>query len=182
MIAAEPDPIPNQNDPVWDLVIADMRARDRHGREFYGTPLQPWNGRNSLIDAYQEALDLVVYLRQALIDQTLLGEVRQLAEQIGEFGDRTFTQSTPQSVLAHLRREVDECQAASNPADRLKEKADVIILVHHLYWKLGIDPYSAHTVQAVRDKFAVLLKRKWGEPDAEGVVEHIEEATDGQSE
>lgn len=36
--------------------------RDALARE----PLQPHNGRNALIDAYQEALDLVVYLRQAL--------------------------------------------------------------------------------------------------------------------
>lgn len=51
---------------VWDLVIADMQARDRLGRERYGTPLQLFNGRDALVDAYQEALDLVVYLRQAI--------------------------------------------------------------------------------------------------------------------
>jgi hypothetical protein len=33
-------------------------------------PLQAHNGRNALIDAYQEALDLVVYLRQAIEEQT----------------------------------------------------------------------------------------------------------------
>lgn len=29
-------------------------------------PLQAHNGRDPLVDAYQEALDLVVYLRQAI--------------------------------------------------------------------------------------------------------------------
>jgi hypothetical protein len=49
-------------------VIEDMRDRDRDriGRRKYNTPLQAGNGRNALIDAYQEALDLCVYLRQAI--------------------------------------------------------------------------------------------------------------------
>ena len=52
--------------PIWDLVVEDMRERDREGRRKYGTPLQAENGRDALVDAYQEALDLVVYLRQAI--------------------------------------------------------------------------------------------------------------------
>ena len=51
---------------TWQLVIADMQDRDRIGREKYGTPLQPLNGRDSLVDAYQEALDLCVYLRNEI--------------------------------------------------------------------------------------------------------------------
>jgi hypothetical protein len=62
----EPDPIPNERPAVWDLVIADMRSRDAFGRNHYGTPLQAFNGRNPLVDAYQEALDQSVYLRQAI--------------------------------------------------------------------------------------------------------------------
>lgn len=38
----------------------------------YGTPLQANNGRNPLIDAYQEALDLCVYLRQEIEERSLL--------------------------------------------------------------------------------------------------------------
>lgn len=59
-------PTPNDKAAVWDLVIADMKARDQVGRERYGTPLQAFNGRDALVDAYQEALDLVVYLRQEI--------------------------------------------------------------------------------------------------------------------
>ena len=32
----------------------------------YGTPLQPDNGRDSLQDAYEEALDLCVYLKNEI--------------------------------------------------------------------------------------------------------------------
>jgi hypothetical protein len=65
-VADQPPPVPNERPAVWDLVIADMRERDAVGRHRYGTPLQAHNGRDALVDAYQEALDLVVYLRQAL--------------------------------------------------------------------------------------------------------------------
>jgi hypothetical protein len=65
-ITDQPPPVPNDRPAVWRLVIADMEARDRLGRERYGTPLQPHNGRDALLDAYQEALDLCVYLRQAI--------------------------------------------------------------------------------------------------------------------
>ena len=73
----EPAPIPNARPAVWSLVMADMQARDSEGRRKYGTPLQPFNGRDALVDAYQEALDLVVYLRQAIEERDA---VREAAE------------------------------------------------------------------------------------------------------
>jgi hypothetical protein len=52
--------------PIQDLVIEDIEARKKVGLERYGTLLQAHNGRDALMDAYQEALDLAVYLRQAI--------------------------------------------------------------------------------------------------------------------
>lgn len=65
----QPPPMPNDHPAVWDLVMQDMRDRDHVGRVRYGTPLQPHNGRDQLADAYQEALDLAVYLRSALYER-----------------------------------------------------------------------------------------------------------------
>lgn len=65
----QPDPVPNSLPAVWDLVIADMHRRDHVGRDRYATRLQPDNGRDALIDAYQEALDLAVYLRQVIYER-----------------------------------------------------------------------------------------------------------------
>lgn len=48
-----------------------MKNRDQMGRKKYGTPLQPNNGRDALQDAYEEALDLAVYLRQAIYERNL---------------------------------------------------------------------------------------------------------------
>lgn len=47
----------------------DLEARTRQGVRTYGTPLRAHNGRNALVDAYQEALDLAQYLRQWLMEQ-----------------------------------------------------------------------------------------------------------------
>lgn len=66
----EPAPIPNDRPAVWDLVIRDMQERDQTGEKKYGVRLQPHNGRDPLIDAYQEILDAAVYLRQAIYEAT----------------------------------------------------------------------------------------------------------------
>lgn len=63
--------VPNLSRPIWELVIEDIGVRDAVGRKKYGTPLQAGNGRDALVDAYQEALDLVVYLRQAIEEREL---------------------------------------------------------------------------------------------------------------
>lgn len=68
----QPAPAPNHRPPVWEAVIAEMHARDKLGRKRYGTPLQPFNGRDALRDAFEEALDLVVYLKQAMIERSSL--------------------------------------------------------------------------------------------------------------
>jgi len=44
----------------------DMLARDVEGRRKYGVAHQHDNGRDHLVDAYQEALDLCCYLRAEL--------------------------------------------------------------------------------------------------------------------
>jgi hypothetical protein len=51
------------------LVIEDMRERLRVGTERYGTGLQAFNGRDALRDAYEEALDLAAYLKQAIVER-----------------------------------------------------------------------------------------------------------------
>lgn len=65
----QPASIPNQEVCVWDLVQADMQERDEMGERKHKVRLQPFNGRDCLVDAYQEALDLVVYLRQAIYER-----------------------------------------------------------------------------------------------------------------
>lgn len=62
----QPPPVPNASVPIAELVLVDVRARRDLGLKRYSTYLQANNGRDALRDAYEEALDLVMYLRQAL--------------------------------------------------------------------------------------------------------------------
>ncbi len=67
--AKQPHPVPNSNVPIGEQVIEDMKARIVLGKARYGTPLQAFNGRDALWDAYEEALDLCMYLKQALVER-----------------------------------------------------------------------------------------------------------------
>lgn len=51
---------------ILDLVLADLSERAETGKKKYGTYLEANNGRDALWDAYQEALDLCMYLRQKI--------------------------------------------------------------------------------------------------------------------
>lgn len=66
-------PEKNDNKSVWELVMDDMKSRDDFGRKKYGTPLQANNGRDPLVDAYQEILDFAVYLRQEIEERKTRG-------------------------------------------------------------------------------------------------------------
>lgn len=51
---------------VDQRIADDIDARKQLGISRYGVALQAGNGRDPLVDAYQEALDLAVYIRQAV--------------------------------------------------------------------------------------------------------------------
>ena len=74
--APQPAPVTGDAGPeVWPALLAEvalspeLRAlceeRDAMGRAKYGTALRVNNGREPLVDALQETLDLAVYLQQA---------------------------------------------------------------------------------------------------------------------
>lgn len=54
---------------IQDSLIADIEKRKAVGVERYGTALQPFNGRDALRDAYEEAIDLATYLKQVLVER-----------------------------------------------------------------------------------------------------------------
>ena len=105
-IEDQPPPSPNDDVAVWDLVIVDMQARDRTGRERYGTPLQVDNGRDHLVDAYQEGLDFVVYVRAEIERRTIewnraLDAVTEALADIPAVQSPDGDQLIPQSRLLH---------------------------------------------------------------------------------
>lgn len=65
-MSEQPMPVPNDRPAIQRLVRLDLLEREQVGIERYGTSLQAHNGRDALRDAYEEALDLACYLRQAI--------------------------------------------------------------------------------------------------------------------
>ncbi len=61
--AIQPPPVSNDSRPIWEMVIEDMRERSEMGR------VQASSGMNGLRDAYEKALDLAVYLKQAIVER-----------------------------------------------------------------------------------------------------------------
>lgn len=68
--AVKQEPIPHgKGVNVQEEVIKDMRERMEFGKAKYGEYLTTFNGRDALKDAYQEVLDLAVYLKQKILEQ-----------------------------------------------------------------------------------------------------------------
>ena len=64
----QPKPTPGRLD-VGTYVFQDIEERIKAGEQKYGSRLQTHNGRDALWDAYQEAIDLVLYLRQVILER-----------------------------------------------------------------------------------------------------------------
>lgn len=65
----QPLPVKNNERDIQSRDISDIVARRKVGIERYGTALQPFNGRDALRDAYEEAMDLCMYLKQMLVER-----------------------------------------------------------------------------------------------------------------
>ena len=65
----QPSPVRNSYPEVYQLFTEDLETRYRIGMQRYGKALQPFNDRDALRDAYEEAIDLAFYLRQAIYER-----------------------------------------------------------------------------------------------------------------
>ena len=102
-----------------------------------------------------------------------------LQDETGTWGDATFPLSTARSVMAHLTDEIDELAvevdtfgATTEPTNRsalAEEAADCMLLLLHIAHKCGFDLETAARAKLERNRM-----RHWGEPDARGVVRHVE--------
>jgi len=69
-MTSQPSPTSSINSRiVLREVVKDLAKRAEHGKQTYGTLLKTHNGRDALIDAYEEALDLLMYLKQMLMER-----------------------------------------------------------------------------------------------------------------
>lgn len=119
--------------------------------------------------------------------------------EVGLWGNETFPASTKETKALHVFREAVELVVASRPqagretANALlrqlqgdltetfersygqgkvmtEEAADILVILLHLAHSC-----SFSLLAAARQKFGVNLTRRWGQPDAAGVTEHVRE-------
>lgn len=62
---------PDEERRLLQAIEEDLVRRTDLGVSRYGTPLQTFNGRDALLDAYEELLDATKYLKQYILEQNL---------------------------------------------------------------------------------------------------------------
>lgn len=95
---------------ILSQVYNDLKERDRKGIETYGRSLTTFNGRNSLQDAYEEVLDLAVYLKQKLEeDKHMLGKsISIINERLDNLGDTEIEKVLKMELIELKERLVNE--------------------------------------------------------------------------
>lgn len=93
-------------DPIFDLVIADLRKREAQGAETYGKArMEAHDGRDALQDLFEELLDAAVYAKKAIVERDALRESLRLAQAHVETCDDAWLDAesesagTPQWIL-----------------------------------------------------------------------------------
>jgi len=94
----------------------------------------------------------------------IAGDLKDIQAEVGSWAEKQFDQSTNSSICEHLRREVKELKSTFKPS----EAADCFLILLHFAHKNKFDILS----EALK-KHTVNKNRNWGEPDEDGVVEHI---------
>lgn len=84
---------------VMEFVRADVIQRMEIGKQRYGTPLQTFNGRDGLLDAFEEALDLAIYLRQVVLERA---EARKALDCIEVFVQDEYVRGLPEGKSVEL--------------------------------------------------------------------------------
>jgi|GEM_PF-1778987 len=151
--AAVSQPMPTQGrKPVLPEIIKDLYDRSDEGVRKYGTPLQADNGRDALLDAYQEGLDLVQYLKQVIMERENPGIVYSWPETI------YASRNSLGEQLDHILSEVDEITELGPPVSPLIHM-EIADLQHSIetFWRIlerqtNGEEYIAAVFQAVEDK------------------------------
>jgi len=94
-------------------------------------------------------------------------------KEITTWQKETFGEATALSKIAHLREDIEELaiDIASNGIDKRLEFSDCFIL---LFGAAASDGMTYEDIcNAIQEKFEINKVRKWGKPDANGVVNHI---------
>lgn len=106
---------------------------------------------------------------------------KQQFEAITKWQEETFGEATASSKVAHLHEEVSELYAElhslrtdkNRDKDTRMEFADCFLLLFGAAKSYGMT--YEDVCGCINEKFEIVKKRKWGKPDANGVVKHIKD-------
>jgi len=98
-------------------------------------------------------------------------ELQRFMNELGEWADATFgVNRNPRAVVAHLKKEVDELYDNIYESE---EYVDCLMLLLDAYRRSG--GTADGLIEDAFKKLEVCKKRKWSEPNEEGIVEHVRE-------
>lgn len=124
-------------------VMDDLAERYQAGLAEYGRPLTPFNGRDALQDAYEEALDMALYLKQTLMEeQQRFPFFHQLEDKVINWAyDRNIIlEATPIAQASKTVEEVAELIAALETEDDQAVKDAIgdilvtLIIITHMWF------------------------------------------------
>lgn len=95
-------------------------------------------------------------------------DFRDFEKEMCDWGDETFPNGTPETIIAHLKRELIELEQAVDSNGQAEEVADCFMMLLHLARKTNRD-----ILAEAQRKFEIVKLREWAPPDDQGVVEHI---------
>ena len=136
MSANTPEPMPTKGkQAVLPELIQDLQARVEVGIKQYGMPLETNNGRDALMDCYQEMLDGAMYMKQFMMERgstfleferairkwsndrgliegtTVIKQYQKLLEEYEELGDALFDNKTAlRDMLRNIKLEIGDMQ------------------------------------------------------------------------
>ena len=93
--------------------------------------------------------------------------------EIVQWQNETFGKATALSKVEHLKEEIEELtiDIAIDSETRILEFADCFLLLFGAAASDGMN--YQHICEAIDAKMRINRQRKWGKPDANGVVHHI---------
>jgi chromosome segregation ATPase len=168
------------------LVQADIEARAQKGEATYGERLRAHNGRDALVDAYQERLDDVMYTRQMIEErEDLRAEVERLrADLQAEQSRRAYLEGQEKALwkcFHHWQERFGQLYDAYRRAGGNEEALSALVA----FLKAKDDPpeYAIKTREELRERAdaadALLLDvvdfldtLSWDNPKCEAAEEH----------
>ena len=113
-----------------------------------------------------------------------MNELQKMINEIGQWSELTFSHQNSRSKLHHLQKEVAELihaigQESSEPNKKNEvnlEFADCFILLLDAARKEGLS--ATIILNAIIEKMEINKARKWGNPDENGVMEHIRDSAE----